>query len=133
MHFNIETDHKPLIPIFSKKNSDDLSPRLQRIKLRMMKFSYTIVHIPGKELFATDALSRNLQKVPCKREELEAEINAFIQMITNSLPASSRRLDELRAAQLKDENWQKLTDYMYRKDGRQRKKLIHYAILAKAL
>ncbi|GBO05871.1 Retrovirus-related Pol polyprotein from transposon 17.6 [Araneus ventricosus] len=47
MHFKIETDHKLLIPIFSKKNLDDLSPRLQRIKLQMM-FSYTIVHIPGK-------------------------------------------------------------------------------------
>ncbi|GBO34013.1 Transposon Ty3-I Gag-Pol polyprotein [Araneus ventricosus] len=112
MHFKIETDHKPLIPIFSKKNLDDLSPRLQRIKLRMMKFSYTIVHIPGKELFAADALSRNPQKVPYKREELEAEIDAFIQMITSSLPASSRRLDELRVAQLKDETCQKLTDYV---------------------
>ncbi|GBL76715.1 Retrovirus-related Pol polyprotein from transposon 17.6 [Araneus ventricosus] len=112
MHFKIETDHKPLIPIFSKKNLDDLSPRLQRVKLRMMKFSYTIVHIPGKELFAADALSRNPQKVPYKREELEAEIDAFIQMITSSLPASSRRLDELRVAQLKDETCQKLTDYV---------------------
>ncbi|GBN19926.1 Retrovirus-related Pol polyprotein from transposon 17.6 [Araneus ventricosus] len=33
MHFKIEIDHKPLIPIFSKKNLDELSPRLQRIKL----------------------------------------------------------------------------------------------------
>ncbi|GBM07895.1 Uncharacterized protein K02A2.6 [Araneus ventricosus] len=112
MHFKIETDHKPLIPIFFKKNLDDLSPRLQRIKLRMMKFSYRIVHIPGKKLFATDALSRNPQKVPYKREELEAEIDAFIQMVTSSLPASSRRLDELRVAQLKDETCQKLTDYV---------------------
>ncbi|GBN39601.1 hypothetical protein AVEN_222848-1 [Araneus ventricosus] len=112
MHFKIETDHKHLIPIFSKKNLDDLSLRLQRMKLRMMKFSYTIVHIPGKELFAADALSRNPQKVPYKREELEAEIDAFIQMITSSLPASSRRLDELRVAQLKDETCQKLTDYV---------------------
>ncbi|GBM21303.1 hypothetical protein AVEN_149880-1 [Araneus ventricosus] len=78
----------------------------------MMKFSYTIVHVPGKELFAADALSRNPQKVPYKREELEAEIDAFIQMITSSLPASSRRLDELRVAQLKDETCQKLTDYV---------------------
>ncbi|GBN71413.1 hypothetical protein AVEN_10636-1, partial [Araneus ventricosus] len=112
MHFKIETDHKHLIPIFSKKNLDDLSLRLQRIKLRMMKFSYTIVHIPGKELFAANALSRNPQKVPYKREELEADIDAFIQMITSSLPASSRRLDELRVAQLKDETCQKLTDYV---------------------
>ncbi|GBN39116.1 hypothetical protein AVEN_39203-1 [Araneus ventricosus] len=81
MHFNTQTDHKPRIPIFSKKNLDDLSPRLQRIKLRLMKFSYTIVHIPGKELFAADALSRNPQKVPCKRKELEAEIDAFIQIL----------------------------------------------------
>ncbi|GBL83030.1 hypothetical protein AVEN_165265-1 [Araneus ventricosus] len=125
MHFNIETDHKPLIPILSKKNLDDLSPRLQRIKLRMMKFSYTIVHIPGKELFAADALSRNLQKVPCKREELEAEIDAFIQMLTSSLPTSSLRLDELRAAQLKDETCQKLTDYVM-KGLPSKKKLIHY-------
>ncbi|GBN50696.1 Retrovirus-related Pol polyprotein from transposon 17.6 [Araneus ventricosus] len=70
MHFKIETDHKPLIPIFSKKNLDDLSPRLQRIKLRMMKFSYTIVHIPGKELFAADRLSRNPQKVPYKKRRI---------------------------------------------------------------
>ncbi|GBN33418.1 hypothetical protein AVEN_158693-1 [Araneus ventricosus] len=112
MHFKIDTDHKPLIPIFSKKNLDYLSPRLQRIKLRMIKFSYIVVHIPGKELFAADALSRNPQKVPYKREELEAEIDAFIQMITSSLPASSRRLDELRVAELKDETCQKLTDYV---------------------
>ncbi|GBN27399.1 Uncharacterized protein K02A2.6, partial [Araneus ventricosus] len=58
------------------------------------------------------SLSRNPQKVPYKREELEAEIDAFIQMITSSLPASSRRLDELRVAQLKDETCQKLTDYV---------------------
>ncbi|GBN54857.1 hypothetical protein AVEN_131058-1 [Araneus ventricosus] len=78
----------------------------------MMMFSYTIVRTSGKELFAADALSRNPQKGPCKREELEAEIYAFIQMITSSLPASSRRLDELRAAQLKDETCQKLADYV---------------------
>ncbi|GBM18070.1 hypothetical protein AVEN_75501-1 [Araneus ventricosus] len=75
----------------------------------MTKFTYTIVHIPGKELFAADALSRNPQKVPYKREELEAKIDAFIQMIS-FLRASSCRLDELRAAQLKDETCWKLTD-----------------------
>ncbi|GBN69044.1 hypothetical protein AVEN_53810-1 [Araneus ventricosus] len=78
----------------------------------MMKFSYTIVHIPGKKLFAAYALLRNPQKVPYRREELVAEIDAFIQMITSSLPATSRRLDELRAARLKDETCQKLTDYV---------------------
>ena len=118
MQFKLETDHKPLIAIFSRKNLDDLSPRLQRIKLRMMKFSYTIVHIPGKELFAADALSRNPQKVPYKRENLEAEIDVFIQVITSSLPASSRRLEELRTAQLRDETCRKFTDYCCNFGGR---------------
>ncbi|GBO01559.1 hypothetical protein AVEN_167605-1 [Araneus ventricosus] len=123
MHFKIETDHKALIPKFSKKNLDDLSPRLQRIKLRMMKFSYIIVHIPRKELFAADALSRNTQNVLYKREELEAEIDAFIQMITSSLQAASRRLDEIRDVQLKDETCQKHSDYVLK--GWPSKKEVH--------
>ena len=60
-----------------------------------MKFSHAILHILGKEQFTAGALPRNPQKVSCKRENLEAEVDSFIQMITSSLPKSSRRLEEL--------------------------------------
>ncbi|UYV62041.1 K02A2.6-like, partial [Cordylochernes scorpioides] len=41
--FSIETDHKPLIPIFSTKNLDEMTPRIQRLRLRMMRYSYSII------------------------------------------------------------------------------------------
>lgn len=40
LHIEIKTDHKPLVPIFMSKNLADITPRLQRMKMRMMQFSY---------------------------------------------------------------------------------------------
>ncbi len=54
----IETDHKPLVPILSTKNLDNLPPRVLRFRLRMGRFDYSISHVPGKLLYTTDALSR---------------------------------------------------------------------------
>ncbi|UYV61651.1 K02A2.6-like [Cordylochernes scorpioides] len=34
---HIETDHKPLIAIFTSKSLEDMTPRLQRLKMRMMR------------------------------------------------------------------------------------------------
>ena len=39
--FRIETDHKPLVPLFSTKNLEELPLRVQRFRLRMMRFSFT--------------------------------------------------------------------------------------------
>ena len=80
MHFRLDrpqTSHSNI----SKENLDDLFPWLQRIKLGMMKFSYAIVHISGKELFAAHALSRNPQKVPYKRENLELKLMHFFKWL----------------------------------------------------
>ena len=35
--FHIYTDHKPLVPLFSSKNLDELPIRIQRFQLRMMR------------------------------------------------------------------------------------------------
>ena len=48
LHVEIETDHKPLIPIFSTKHLDDLSPRLQRSRIRMMCTHITLFTVLGK-------------------------------------------------------------------------------------
>lgn len=101
-HFRLETDHKPLIPIFSKKNLDDLSPRLQRMKLRMMRYSFSIFHTPGKKLYAADALSRKPQERQKEADELEEELDVYVRMVTSSLPASTNRLKEIRRFQQSD-------------------------------
>lgn len=56
--FHLHTDHKPLVPIFSTKSLEELPLRVQRFRLRLLRFQFTISHIPGKELSTADTLSR---------------------------------------------------------------------------
>lgn len=61
LQFKIETDHKPLVPLFSSKLLDELPIRVQRFRMRMMRFNFSISHVPGKNLTIADTLSR----APC--------------------------------------------------------------------
>ena len=76
LKFTIETDHKPLVPLFSYKNLDELPLRVQRFRMRMMRFLFSIHHVPGKHLTVADALSR----APLHQEEtdLQDEADAFV-------------------------------------------------------
>lgn len=40
--FEKETDHRPLVALFGTNTLDELTPRIQRIRIRMMKFLYEI-------------------------------------------------------------------------------------------
>ena len=51
MRFKVETDHKPLIPLFSTKLIDELPVRIQRFRMRLMRFDFAIAHVPGKLLY----------------------------------------------------------------------------------
>ena len=48
MRFKVETDHKPLIPLFSSKLIGKLPVRIQRFRMRLVRFDCTIAHVPGK-------------------------------------------------------------------------------------
>ena len=63
MRFKVETDHKPLIPLFSTKLIDELPVRIQRSRMRLMRFDFAIAHVPGKLLYTYDSLSRSPRKV----------------------------------------------------------------------
>lgn len=53
----VETDHKPLIPIF-KKNLTECPARLQRMLLKLQKYDLQVTYKPGKDLTIADTLSR---------------------------------------------------------------------------
>lgn len=55
--FKVLTDHKPLIGLVNKP-IDDLSPRLQSLVLRLMKYRAKLEYIPGNQQYIPDALSR---------------------------------------------------------------------------
>ena len=100
--FQIETDHKPLVPLLNTKHLDDLPPRILRFRLRLAKYSYIAKHIPGKLLYAADALSRSPVGTQ-EDKELQDEVQAYVNHITMpSLPASIQVLEKYRKAQMED-------------------------------
>ena len=96
--FKIETDHKPLVPLLNTKHLDDLPPRILRFRLRLAKYSYIAKHIPGKLLYAVDALSR-FPVGTQEDKELQDKVQAYVNHITvPSLPASIQVLEKYRKA-----------------------------------
>lgn len=98
-HFSLETDHKPLVSLLGQQALTELPPRIQRFRLRLMRYSYSITHTPGKALFTADTLSRApvIQDPDSKAtEELLADTNIYVDEIINSLPASPMYITQLK-------------------------------------
>jgi len=45
---SVETDREPLVPPLSTLTLDQLPPRIQRFRMRLIRFSFKIKHVPGK-------------------------------------------------------------------------------------
>ena len=59
----IETDHKPLVPCSAASIWMQFRPEFSGfVYVCLMRFSYSISHVPGKELYTTDALSQAPQQ-----------------------------------------------------------------------
>ena len=111
--FVLETDHKLLISLLgTAKSLDQLPPRIQRMKMRLMRFSYSINHVPDKELYTADTLSRapvmNLNVI----EEFTEEVDVFAYAVLQELPASDSRIEEIRQHQMEDETCQEISKYV---------------------
>ena len=110
--FHIQTDHKPLVPLLSTKLLDELPIRVQRFRMRLMRYDFTISHIPGKDLVTADTLSRApVAEGTSLDQSLQEEVNAYVQLTLESLPASEGRLAEIREAQDKDATCQQIAKY----------------------
>ena len=108
--FLIETDHKPLVPLLGSKCLQDMPPRIQRFRMRLMRYSYQIVHVLGKDLTTADTLSRPpLHRSLTKDEtQLNEDLNLYVSHILQCLPTTERRLQEIGLHQDKDEVFSKL-------------------------
>ena len=104
MHrFTIETDHKPLLALLKSKQLDELTPRIQRFRMRLLRFSYDIMYTAGKDLMTADTLSRAPGPCPATQvEQEEVETNHHVCAVLEALPASDTKMEEIRQEQLKD-------------------------------
>ena len=55
----VGTDHKPLVSIMGLKDLDEIkNPRVRGFKDKTLMYSFTTIHVPGKDLKVPDATSR---------------------------------------------------------------------------
>lgn len=72
--------------------------------MRLMRYSYEISHVPGKQFTTPDTLSR----MPSKSDVMDADstlmedTNIYLSQIGKSFPASKNRLDNIRQELKKD-------------------------------
>ncbi|XP_068729020.1 uncharacterized protein [Montipora capricornis] len=99
-----ETDHKPLVPLLSTHTLDQLPPRIQRFRMRLMRFHFKeIKHIPGKKLYIADALSRLQTRIQTVKSTIDDDkMHAHIGSVISSLPASVTPLQQIMEAQEED-------------------------------
>lgn len=112
--FVLCTDHKPLIPLINTKDLTDTPLRCQRMLMRLMRFKPEARYNPGKEMFVADTLSRSPLtggKTSLRQEELQNDVEAYVDTVASSWPMSDRRLEQIRADTLKDVNLKTALEY----------------------
>ena len=85
VHILLETDHKPLIPLLGQKLLDQLPLRVQRFRLRLMRYSYDITYVPGKNLHTADALSRAPIENDHPDEDFGEAVDTYVESVMYGL------------------------------------------------
>lgn len=77
-----------------------MTPRLQKLRLRMLGLDFSICHVPGKHMCSANVLSRHpLQMVTT---DLQAAVKEYKLPALKCLPASTSVLDKIKTELTKD-------------------------------
>ena len=113
LEFLLETDHKPLVPLLSTSDLSKIPLRIQRFRLRMMRYSPKIEHVSGRNQNTADALSRIPTEPPNKNErKFISEVELYTRAAADQLPATPSKMTEILEAQKKDEEISQIRNYV---------------------
>ena len=77
--------------------------------MRLMRFSYPISHVAGKNLVIADTFSR----APVAQiSAVDQEVDAYVNMIVSSLPATDVMIQDIKPSQSSDATCQKIHEYL---------------------
>ena len=87
--FTVEIDYKLLIPLLASTELNKVLVRIQRFRLRLIRYSPEVKHVPGKR-----------KRLPVAKNDknddlLVAEVETFANIVINVIPASSKCLQEI--------------------------------------
>lgn len=98
-----ETDHEPLITVLGQTALDTLPSRVQRFTMRLMRFSFRVKYVPGKDLIVADVLSRSPRKetgdVASNDILTVGEVRAYSEGVLMALFKTANEFDKIREAQ----------------------------------
>ena len=78
----------------------------------MLRFDLNIVHMLGKKLVIADTLSRApLMTSDQHNKQFKEDVQAYVDVIVQDLPATERRLEYIRRAQKNDPLCQEVAQY----------------------
>ena len=112
LQFTIETDHKPLTTLMNSKELAKMPARIQRFRLRLMRFNPHVVYVQGKNQVTADALSRapiGQPKLP--DDQFANDVEFFAVHSVNVLPATPHVLKDISNAQKSDEECTLIREY----------------------
>lgn len=88
----VQSDHKPLETIINKP-LPKVTSRLQRMLLKLLKYDFKIVYVPGSKMYIADTLSRSYIEEEIKEDE---EMLNVIHCLDQQLPMSKRRIEQFQ-------------------------------------
>ncbi|XP_046739526.1 uncharacterized protein K02A2.6-like [Diprion similis] len=107
---NVVTDHKPLVSIINNKNIGDIaSSRLQRMKIKLLKYNLAVSHAPGKNMYVADLLSRN--HMANSKDSSSDWITEVVHSVNTSLNISDSKKKEYQTATESDSVLYKIKKY----------------------
>jgi transposase InsO family protein len=104
IRFVLQTDHKPLVSLLSPRRAlDDIPPRIQRMRIRLMRFDFSVEYLAGKQLCVADTLSRfPLQHEPEIVHSADV-IERYVSVVVASLPITDVLIDKVLSASATDD------------------------------
>ena len=81
---------------------DELPISVQRFRMRMLRYHFTISHVPGKNVLMADTLSRAPESGDSVQDCLEQEVEAYVDAMFSSIPATEWCMEEICQHQEED-------------------------------
>lgn len=107
---DVQSDHKPIISIMKKPIYSIGSVRLQRLRLKLLKYSLNVYYVPGKNVQFADMLSRSSLKGDNRPDP---DMFEMVHSVTKHLPMSDLKKDQFRLETSKDQTLSTIFDFYY--------------------
>lgn len=76
LRFKLRTDHKPLVKVLTSSGHASATPRIAKMTLKLLDYTYDVEYIPGPKNKVADFLSRAsaMEEAPKSREDHELRV-----------------------------------------------------------